>query len=103
VTSRDSSQHPMSVGGQPSLRENARLWRGVEAQHVVSTMKLVDSEAEQVELEQILETSKPPAPAAHFLIATPFRYPSPRTDRHLHALPSVGSWERDRPERGALG
>lgn len=62
-------------------QRTARLWRGVEAQHVVSTMKLVDSEAEQVELEQILEASKPRAPAVHFLIETPFRYPSPHESR----------------------
>ena len=39
-----------------------RLWRGVEAQHLVATMKLVDSLAEQDLLEQILDESKPPLP-----------------------------------------
>ena len=62
-------------------QRRVRLWRGVEAQHIVSTMKLVDSEAEQAELERILEASKPPAPPAHFLVATPFRYPSPHASR----------------------
>ena len=38
-------------------------WRGVEAQHVVSTMRLVDTPAEQDLLEQLLEGSKPPVPA----------------------------------------
>ena len=58
----------------------AALWRGVEAQHFVSTMKLVDSLAEQEELEGILEASKPALPGApgqHYLLSTPFRYPSP--------------------------
>lgn len=62
-----------------------RLWRGVEAQHLVATMKLVDSLAEQDLLEQILEGSKPPLPPAaeglHYLIATPFRYRSPHASR----------------------
>lgn len=68
------------------------LWRGVEAQHIVSTMKLVDSVVEQAELEQILEKSKPPAPkAAHYLIATPFRYPSLHASRFRPAG-AMGVW-----------
>ena len=31
-----------------------RAWRGVEAQHVVSTMRLVDTAEEQDVLEQLL-------------------------------------------------
>lgn len=53
-------------------------WRGVEAQHVVSTLRLVDTPQEQHLLEQLLEASKPPAPATaqpkHYLLTTPFRY-----------------------------
>lgn len=53
----------------------------VEAQHVVSTMKLVDTIAEQHALEQVLEESKPPIPVEcrhlHYLLATPFRYGAP--------------------------
>lgn len=57
----------------------ARVWRAVEAQHRVATMRLVDhSLADQQILEDILETSKPPIPEAargkHWLIFTPFRY-----------------------------
>ena len=63
-----------------------RAWRLVEAQHVVSTMKLVDDVAEQRLLEDLLEAAKPPLPAAakglHYLLATPFRYPPlPRGSR----------------------
>lgn len=43
-------------------------------------MRLVDTLDEQAQLEQLLEGSKPPVPAAaatlHFLLATPFRYPA---------------------------
>jgi hypothetical protein len=69
-----------------ALRSEARrltgsAWRIVEAQHVVSTMKLVDSLAEQHVLEEVLERSKPPVPSEcrhlHYLLATPFRYGAP--------------------------
>jgi hypothetical protein len=56
----------------------AALWRGVEAQHVISTLKLTDSRQEHEVLESLLEASKPPLPAdargQHFLLFTPFRY-----------------------------
>lgn len=56
-----------------------RLWRAVEAQHRVSTLMLVDTLAEQAQLELLLESSKPALPAGsaslHYLLATPFRYP----------------------------
>ena len=61
------------------------LWRGVEAQHQVATMRLVDNLREQELLEQLLEGSKPPLPpaasAAHYLLSTPFRYVSPWPSR----------------------
>ncbi len=54
------------------------IWRVVEAQHVVSTMKIVDSLAEQELLEEIIEEWKPPVPEEvagfNFLLTTPFRY-----------------------------
>ena len=53
-------------------------WRVVEAQHLVSTRKLVDALEEQALREELLEPSKPPTPAPrqlHVLLATPFRYP----------------------------
>ena len=62
-------------------RARLDLWRAVEAQHVSSTMALVDSVAEQHLLERLLEESKPPVPAParklHWLLFTPFRYPPP--------------------------
>jgi hypothetical protein len=64
---------------------SAQLWRGVEAQHQVATMRLVDSLDEQAELERILEASKPPLPPAahglHHLLNTPFRYRSRHPSR----------------------
>jgi hypothetical protein len=56
------------------------LWRAVEAQHRVSTLRLVDTLAEQAQLEALLEGSKPALPAVagtarHYLLLTPFRYP----------------------------
>jgi hypothetical protein len=56
-------------------------WRAVEAQHRVSTMKVVDSLAEQSLLETLLERTKPAVPVEcrhlHYLLATPFRYGAP--------------------------
>jgi hypothetical protein len=53
-------------------------WRVVEAQHRVSTMKLVDSLQEQAVLERILDRTKPPVPDEcvdlHYLLFSPFRY-----------------------------
>jgi hypothetical protein len=53
----------------------------VEAQHRVSTMKLVDTLAEQGLLESIVDRSKPAVPPEceplHYLLSTPFRYGAP--------------------------
>ncbi len=66
-----------------ALRSEARprrgsCWRLVEAQHLVSTMKLVDTLDEQALLEAELERTKPPVPpdctGLHYLLASPFRY-----------------------------
>jgi RES domain-containing protein len=60
--------------------KSAELWRGVEAQHVVATMRLAGNAAEQRVLEELLEASKPPLPpeatGKHYLLFTPFRYRS---------------------------
>lgn len=59
-------------------RRTGVCWRAVEAQHINSTMKLVDDPEEQDRLEQLLEYSKPPYPdecsRLHYLLFTPFRY-----------------------------
>jgi hypothetical protein len=55
------------------------LLRMVESQQHVATLSLVDDLAEQALLEDLIDGSKPPAPASadrlHYLLATPFRYP----------------------------
>lgn len=70
-------------------------WRGVEAQHVVSTMRLVDTPQEQDLLEQLLEASKPPLPAAarrqHYLLTTPFRY-RPMHPSRFRPARTPGQW-----------
>jgi len=70
-------------------------WRGVEAQHVVSTMRLVDTLDEQDLLESLLETSKPALPVTarrkHYLLTTPFRYRPPHPSRFRRAG-SSGQW-----------
>src|SRR5262245_59950528 len=71
-------------------------WRLVEAQHYVSTLKLADTLAEQLLLEELIEGSKPAIPLEcrhlNFLLATPFRYGAeyPRGSRFRRAGMSEG-------------
>tara|TARA_R110001606_G_scaffold174177_1_gene320805 strand:- start:10623 stop:11393 length:771 start_codon:yes stop_codon:yes gene_type:complete len=70
-------------------------WRCVEAQHVVSTLQLVDTLDEQRLLEDILEETKPPVPpecqGLHYLYMTPFRYGLyPNGSRFRRAGPTQG-------------
>jgi len=62
----------------------------VEAQHKVSTLKLVDTLDEQALLESLIEETKPAVPPEcrhlHYLLATPFRYGAyPRGSRFRRA------------------
>lgn len=70
-----------AVVSSEALAFQASAWRMVEAQHVASTMKLVDTADEQNVLESLLESSKPPLPRdtrhLNYLLATPFRYAPP--------------------------
>jgi hypothetical protein len=73
----------------------ATAWRSVEAQHLVSTRKLVDSAEEQAILENLIEENKPALPeepafrGKHFLLTTSFRYPPLR-----HGSRFASRWER---------
>ena len=82
-----------------AVASEARTWQGlawrmVEAQHIASTMKLVDGAAEQDMLEQLLDTSKPPRPDEtadlHYLLATPFRYSPARGGSRFRAANDPG-------------
>lgn len=70
-------------------------FRIVETQHIAATMRLVDSADEQLMLEEMLETSKPPLPpqanGLHYLLAAPFRY-VPQTGSRFRAVNSPGIW-----------
>lgn len=61
------------------VRLKGTLLRLVESQEQVATGAIVDSAAEQLMLEELLEASKPPlragSEALHYLLKTPFRYP----------------------------
>ena len=74
-----SSIWTQSEGSSRIRRLACDASRLVEAQHRISTRKLVDSDQEQLVLERLLGSAKPPAPpdagALHYLLFTPFRYP----------------------------
>lgn len=83
----------------PSFRPRALsgiAWRIVEAQHRVSTLKLVDTVEEQAVLEGLIDDSKPVVPPEcrhlDYLLATPFRYgaPYPRGSRFRRAGLTAG-------------
>lgn len=105
---RSSTWTPRAVASE-ARRLRRRLWRAVEAQHVVSTLRLVATAAEQAVLERVLEASKPPLPAQaerlHYLLGTPFRYPAPVGSR-FRATTEPGVWygaERVRTACAELG
>ena len=85
---------PRAVASEAS-RLRRRLWRAVEAQHIASTLRLVANAEQQLALERILEASKPPVPPEavrlHYLLSTPFRYPSPFGSR-FRAPAEPGVW-----------
>lgn len=69
---------PIVVLSEEAFNWESSAWRMVEAQHIASTMKIVDNADEQDLLELLLEESKPLQPKEaknlHYLLATPFRY-----------------------------
>jgi hypothetical protein len=89
-------------------RASGRCWRVVEAQHVVSTLALVDTLEEQAWLEQILDDSKPGVPDEcrhlHYLLFTPFRYgaPYPRGSRFRRAGLTPGAFYASLQTRTAV-
>jgi hypothetical protein len=76
-------------------RRTLQLWRAVEAQHVVSTNVLVDTLAEQAELERLLDATKPAverSTALHWLLYTPFRYPPLPSGSRFRGPADPGVW-----------
>ncbi|HUG41091.1 MAG TPA: RES family NAD+ phosphorylase [Longimicrobiales bacterium] len=70
-------------------------WRAVEAQHQVSTRRLVDSDVEQRVLEEMIEGAKPPERTdgrLHYLLFTPFRYPPLRHGSRFGRRTEPGIW-----------
>lgn len=82
--------------GDSELRALRRSpWRVVEAQHQLSTRKLVESTEEQVLLEELLERVKPPDVTRgrlHYLLFTPFRYPPLRHGSRFGTRHERGIW-----------
>lgn len=82
-----------------------RCWRLVEAQHLTSTLKLVDTLEEQRVLEEMIEATKPAVPPdcrhLDYLLSTPFRYapPYPHGSRFRRAGRTAGVYyAAERPE-----
>lgn len=84
----------------------ARLYRMVEAQHRISTDRLVDEIAEQETLERLIEEAKPAMPAEarrlHHLLATPFRYGYAKATRFRRARERPGIFYGSEAERTAV-
>ena len=80
-------------------------WRVVEAQHLVSTRKLVDSNEEQVLLESLIDRVKPPEKTGtrlHYLLFTPFRYPPLRHGSRFGTRREPGIWYGSMDRRTAF-
>ena len=88
-----STWTPLAVSSEARTWKGT-VWRMVEAQHVASSMKVVDSREEQDLLEGLLEGSKPAPPAAagtlDDLLATPFRYHPLRGGSRFRSLTDPG-------------
>jgi hypothetical protein len=85
-----------------------RCWRLVEAQHRVSTLKLVDTLDEQRLLEDLIEETKPPVPPEcrhlDYLFSTPFRYGAlyPHGSRFRRAGRTLGVYYAAEEPRAAV-
>ena len=78
----------------------------MEAQHLVSTRKLVDSDQEQAIVEDLIERVKPGDVAGsnglHYLLATPFRYPPLRHGSRFGTRGEPSLWYGSREVRTAF-
>ena len=93
------------AGGSEVRALRLEPWRAVEAQHQVSTRKLVDSDAEQHLLEELIDTVKPTDVTAgrlHYLLSTPFRYPPLRYGSRFGGRHEPGIWYGAETQRTAF-
>ena len=77
-------------------------WRSVESQHQIATRKLVDSDAEQQVLEEMIESAKPRLRShthLHYLLFTPFRYPPLRHGSRFGTREDPGIWYGSETQR----
>ncbi len=74
-------------GFEPAAALAMDAWRGVAAQQVVATLRLVDTLEEQLLLEQMLQASQPAVPSRDkpALLSQPFRVRSPTASRFRRA------------------
>ena len=80
-------------------------WRVVEAQHQLSTRKLVDSAEEQELLEELIDSVKPPDRTGgrlHYLLFTPFRYPPLPHGSRFGSRRERGIWYGSLEQRAAF-
>lgn len=83
-------------------------FRVVEAQHMNSTRKLVDSDDEQELLETLIDGAKRPSPegprfaSLHYLLSTPFRYPPLKWGSRFGRKHERGLWYGSRRAETAL-
>jgi hypothetical protein len=80
-------------------------WRVVEAQHEVSTRKLVSSAEEQALLEELIDGIKPPDRTGgklHYLLFTPFRYPPLPHGSRFGGRHERGVWYGSMEQRAAF-
>ena len=84
----------------------AKLFRIVEAQHRISTDRLVDDLAEQDVLERLIEQAKPAMPlearGLHHLLGTPFRYGYVKATRFRRARERPGIFYGSEKQRTAV-
>ncbi len=99
----------MSMPSAPAFNTGpyaARVWRVVEAQHIISTRRLVSSNDDQALLEALVEQVKPPMPALvrdwPYLLQTPFRYGHKSASRFRRANERPGIFYASEHVRSAL-
>lgn len=83
------------AGGSEFTPLDLDALRAVESQHQVATRKLVDSDAEQAVLEELIETAKPPIQMGaelHYLLSAPFRYPPLPYGSRFGTRAAMGIW-----------